>query len=108
VCKLILKHSVEALRDDCARIPEVLAAVIFRRRTTGRHVAKDPVRLPVVVVVGGEGGTGRPINRCGNGKKLSEHGHLLRLALGREHVMCDVVFVVLRPIVRSEESLNVT
>jgi hypothetical protein len=34
---------------------------------------------------------GRPVDRCGDGKELSEYGHLLPLALSCEHVMCQIL-----------------
>ena len=47
-------------------------------------------------------------DRCGNGKEWRQNRDLLVEALCREHVMCEVVLVVLPPMVRSEECLNVT
>jgi hypothetical protein len=56
----------------------------------------------------GGGSTWRLFDRCGDGKELSEDRHWLLLALCRERVTCEVVILVLPPMVRSEESLNVT
>ena len=49
-----------------------------------------------------------PVGRCDNGKELTELRHTLYLTSHREHVMGEMVFVVLRPVVWSKESLNVT
>jgi len=49
-----------------------------------------------------------PVGRCDHGKELIELRHALYLTPRREHVMGEMVFVVLPPVVWSKESLNVT
>ena len=49
----------------------------------------------------------KTVDRCGDVRKLSEHRHLCP-SLCREHVMSEVVLVVLPPMVISEKSFNVT